>query len=283
MMFLNLNIIMIKNSRKMTTKTILFASLIVAMILPFSAMNFAEADSANNEKYTAEDIKNAMQKAGSYITQEDNIVIFDSNTAKQTMSNHEIKIIKDFVKMQNDYVEKVKENPNKKHSFDSEINSKFSELKKQVKKSKSQINDVDYISKWILPEAFAWTDVCGGSFDNPHDEYEKKTIYSTSSQSTAVSIVEAWGYVSVAPYASDPTEWFNPNSLDYGREMSYYNCNFGAFRDQIVLDNDGDWDFNKQIKEPNPSFLDYASPVWWWIWYTAEWHYPGLDQDVVSW
>ncbi len=245
-------------------------------------MDFVEAQ--KGEKYTSEDIKNAMQKADSYTTMEDNIVSFDKKNAKQTMSSHEIKIINDFVKMQNDYVNKVKANPNKKYQFDPEINDKFSELKKQVNEAKKK-NISDIISQWILPEAFAWTDVCSGSFDNLHTEYNKKTILTPSPETTAVSTVEAWNYVSVAPYASNPSEWLNSNSLDYGREMSYYNCNFGAFRDQIVLEDDSDddnWDFRKQIKEPNPSFLDFAAPVWWWTWYTAEWHV-GLDQPTSNW
>ncbi len=254
------------------TKTILFASLIAAMILPFSGIRVAKAKQANDEKYTPENIKNAMRKADNYITENSYVLSFDKKSAKTTMSDHEIKIIKDFVKMQNDYVDKVKKNPNIKHSFDSETENKFSELKKQIKESKNKIKYTDYISDWILPEAFAWTDVCGGSFDNPHPEYIRKEIYSISSKSAAISIVENWGYVRVPEYASSPSEWFNSNSLDYGKEISAYNCNFGAFRDQIVLDNDGRWDFNKQIKEPNPSFLDYYSPVWWWIWYTGVWH-----------
>ncbi len=256
-----------------------------------------------------------MRKADNYITENSYVLSFDKKSAKTTMSDHEIKIIKDFVKMQNDYVDKVKKNPNIKHSFDSETENKFSELKKQIKESKNKIKYTDYISDWILPEAFAWTDVCGGSFDNPHPEYIRKEIYSISSKSAAISIVENWGYVRVPEYASSPSEWFNSNSLDYGKEIysissksaaisivenwgyvrvpeyasspsewfnsnsldygkeiSAYNCNFRAFRDQIVLDNDGRWDFNKQIKEPNPSFLDYYPPVWWWIWYTGVWH-----------
>lgn len=189
------------------------------------------------------------------------------------MSNHEINIINDFITMQNDYVSKVIANPNEKHSFDLELQSKFSELVEDVKKSKDQVRGVDYISNWLLPEAFAWSDVCGGSLSNPHPEYVQKDIYQTSSKSTAINIVEYWEYVEVAPYASNPSEWFNFNSMDYGKEITAYNCNPGAFRDQIVLDQeDSQWHFNKQIKEPNPSFLDYASPVWWWVYYTAVWH-----------
>ncbi len=258
------------------TKTILLSFLIVAIILPFSAMNFAEAQ--QGEKYTANDIKNAITKADQYITIKEHIVTFDKKSAKDTMSKHEIKIIYDFVKMQNDYVDKVKKNPNKKHQMDSEINDKFAELKKQVKESK--VKNIDF-AQWILPKAFAWTDVCGGSFDNPHDEYAKKTTGTYSTENVAAVAALNMGYHQVPIYASDPLSYFE--TVDMGKSISAYNCNFGAFRDQIVVtENNSNYDHRKQIKEPNPEFLSFSAPVWWWTWYTAQWHTPGLGQTIIT-
>lgn len=254
------------------TKTILISSLIMTMILSFSVTQIANANSNEIEQYDVNEVKIAFEKADQYIQMNINHTIsFNDNVALQTMNAHEIQIVSDFVQMQNEYIEKITKDPNEKPEFDKELESKFENLKTSVKESKDETVQLNFM-QWVLPLAFAWNDVCGGSFDNPHPEYIKKTIYTTSSQNTAIFIVEYWEYHSVAPYASNPLEWFNSNSLDYAKEISAYNCNFGAFRDQIVLDNDGGWDFRKQIKEPNPEFLDYAQPVWWWIWYTSTWH-----------
>lgn len=283
-------------------KTILFASVIAAMILPFSMMDFADAapndkasdkaknkdksdkgkksDKANKVKYAAQDIQDAMQKANSYMSITDNIVTFDKKSAKQTMSMHEIKIMKDFVKMQNDYVQKVKDNPNKKHKFDSEIKDKFSEFKKQVKANKNKIKGVEYFSQWILPEVFAWTSVCGGSWDEPHDEYSKKTIGTYSSETSAATAALNLGYHQVSVYASNPLAYFE--TVDMGKFTTEYGCNNGVFRDQIVVTQSGsNYDNRKQIKEPNPEFLSYSAPVWWWTWYTYDWH-DGLGQTVIT-
>ena len=259
-----------------TFKTILFAGMITVIItaalLPFGTDAQAEI------KYDPSDIKTAFEIADPFIIQDEHYILqFDVNAAQEKMSEFQIQIITDFVSLQNDYVNKVHDNPNEKPTFDEKLDEKFSKLKEHVKESKSSNKSEAY--NWILPPAFAWSDICGGSLDNPHPEYKKKTIWTAYSQSTAVSIVESLGYHRVLFYASNPSEWFNPNSIDYGKKINAYNCNFGAFRDQIVLDNDGEWDLNKQIKEPNPEFLDYVSPVWWWTYYTAIWHQSGIGGE----
>ncbi len=257
-----------------TKKTVLFASLVVTMILPFSVMDIAQAEPPSTERYSAQDIQTAVEKADRFITQENFLISIDEESASSVMSNHELDIINDFIAMQNDYVRKVMANPNEKHSFDPELQNKFSELIEEIKENKNRVREVDYISNWILPEAFAWADVCGGSLNNPHPEYIRKDIRKTNTVTEAQYIVVGWGYSEVPFYASYVWWGFTDDLVDYGKQITAYNCNHGAFRDQIVIEHhdDSQWHLMKQIKEPNPAFDDYVQPVWWWIYYTAVWH-----------
>ena len=157
-----------------TFKTILFAgmttviitSIITATLLPF------DTDAQAEIKYEPSDIKTAFEIADPFIIQDEHYILhFDVNAAQEKMSEFQIQIITDFVSLQNDYVNKVHDNPNEKPTFDEKLDEKFSKLK------------------------------------------------------------------------------------------------------------DGEWDLNKQIKEPNPEFLDYVSPVWWWTYYTAIWHQSGIGGE----
>lgn len=62
---------MLKNN----AKTILFTSLIVAMILPFSGMNFAQADKEEIEKYEPTKISDAIKQITPYVTLDDSYVL----------------------------------------------------------------------------------------------------------------------------------------------------------------------------------------------------------------
>lgn len=233
---------------------------------------------ATGVKYEPSELKDAFQKADPYITQDDRHMLhFDSTEAKRQMNQRQIQIMDDFVALSNDYVEKIRGNPDQKHELDPELAEKFSGLKDGVQETK---NEQNYSTDWMLPKAFAYSDVCGGSLFNPHPEYMKMPVHTEPDTYTAIRLVESLGYHQVEVYATDPRVTLNSSLLDYGKKTLEYGCNFGAFRDQIVLKHDGaHWIFRKQIKEPNPEILDYDSPVWWWTVYTAAWH-AGLDQTI---
>lgn len=237
----------------------------------------ADAQAAD-AKYEPTEIKDAFEKADPYVTQDfRHMLHFDPDAVKRAMTPRQIQIIGDFVALNNDYVEKVRGNPDQKHEFDKGLEEKFSKLRDQIGKSREEQQDG---TDWVLPKAFAYADVCGGSMGNPHKEYSKMVVHTESDENAARQIVESLGYHEVSLYASNPLGWFH--TLDYAKMTLEYNCNFGAFRNQIVLERSGDhWVFKKQIKEPNPEFLDYASPVWWWTTYTAWWHYVTHDKDNV--
>ena len=258
-------------------KIILFASLIVAMILPFSIMEvdakITERNEQNQERYNLDDIKSSFEKADPYITITDgNYVSFDESIAPSIMSELELEIVRDFLALQNDYVEKVTNNPNQHHSLDKELGSKFSELEEDV--ADSQRGYQLPIGNWILPQAFAWgSDVCGISFGERHLEYDKKTIKKYTKQSTAEKYLDRHDYHEVSIYATDPRTTLSENSSDYAVEVDAYDCDDGEFRDQIVLKyKSKKWNLVKQIMEPNPEIIDYDTPVWWWNYYTVVWH-----------
>ena len=160
------------------------------------------------------------------------------------------------------------------HEYDAKLKGKFVELEKQVQKS---LTEVDYITNWVLLEAFAYfgQEVCGGGFDNHHIEYTIKEVKEESSREDAISTLEDNDYAPIPAYALYPGAQARIDDgtlVDYAKRLSVYNCNEGAFCTEARATEDGTWDIWVAKNEPNPEVLSYASPIWWWTFYVNTWH-----------
>ena len=270
-----------------STKTILFASLTVAMILPFSSANMAESEQTVEDSakpYEFDEIMNAITKADPHVREFSKMLIFDITSAKDTMSDKEILIINDFVEMHNQYIVDIKTDPDSYHEYDPELEAKFAELRKQIQKS---LTEVDHVSNLVLPEAFAvfGEEVCGGGYDNHHVEYQMKKVKEESSRDDAISTLEDHDYDPVPNYALYPgaqTRIDAGELIDYAKRLSVYGCNEGAFRTEAVATVGGTWDIWISKNEPNPDVLSYSSPVWWWTFYVHTWHGTIHDDDKLN-
>jgi len=151
------------------TQTILFASLIAAMILPFSGMNTADAKEI--EGYEVMDIASASTAIEPYATiNEDGSVTIDKSNAKQNLSKQDFKIAKDYLKYQNHLVKQLRDTPDKKPVHDEYSEMKFSKLANHIKDKKAgnQSSVIETIGNMFVPNAYAaWGDVCGQSPWNP--------------------------------------------------------------------------------------------------------------------
>jgi len=246
-----------------TMKTILFAGLIAAMILPFSGMNYAEAKA---DKYEASEVADAINLVTPYVALDENgIASFTVKTKDIPLDKKTIKIATNYMKMQNSYTSQAKDNPNKKPTINKELRDKFSNVEKDIKekkyKSKNSITNTISL-EWILPEAFAlWGDVCGGQAINPHPA---PTIYNYYRSQGAVAWLGSNGHSLVPSYAS------NNYGSDYGKVVNAYGCGNGEMRAQAVVTS---YNYHtSQQPEPNPDINSYTAPVWWWDGYVFLWH-----------
>ena len=113
-----------------------------------------------------------------------------------------ITIASDFMEIQNSFRSQAMENPNAEPTIDENLIEKFSDLIEDIKekksKSESSVNEVSGWD-WILPEAFAWSEVCGGAPWNPQPEPPVYQLY--ASQGAANYLIND-GYHLVAFYAT---------------------------------------------------------------------------------
>ncbi len=245
-----------------TIKTILFASLIAALILPFSAMDFAEAKSM---KYEATEVSDAIKAITPYVAlNEDGIAEFTVKKNAIPLDKRTIKIASDYIELQTSYSKQSKDHPQKRTSIDKDLVDKFSKFIEDVKQKKVKSESPAKISgfNWILPEAFAWGEVCGGAPWNPQS---KPPVYELYTSEGAVNFLLGDGYHLVEQYAS-----LNFGD-DYAKVISAFGCGNGEMRKQGLVT--GQNDYNSQSPEPNPEINSYSAPVWWWDGYVFIWHF----------
>ena len=258
-----------KNISK-TTKTILFASLIAAMILPFSGMNFAQATKL--DRYEVNDIARSLTAMEQYTTiNTDGSVTLDKKTAKQNLSNLDFKIVDDYLEYQNHLVKQLRDTPDKKPVSDEYSKQKFEKLVKYIKDKKSGKTEgvTETIGNMFVPKAYAaWGDVCGQSPWNPLPE--PPAILKNTGGQTAHDYLIGQGYHMVPFYAALTVD------RDHGLEVDYLECDNGEMRMQAMINEPRDPatsnEYHSQGPEPNPEILAYTAPAGWWDGYTLIWH-----------
>ncbi len=246
-------------------KTTLFASLIVAMVLPFSGMNAAQGD-AETQRYSPTQVSDTIKAITPYVILDENgLVQFTKDISEIPLDLETIQIASDYIEMQNSFRSQAQNNPDEKPVVSDELTEKFSEFTKDIQdkktKSKELINDIIGFD-WILPEAFAWGEVCGGAPWNPLPAPQVYLLYTIGS---AVDYLLGDGYHQVPIYAS------GNYGNDYAKEVNAYGCYRGEMRMQGIVQTYNS--FNSQGPEPNPEILEYTAPVWWWDGYVIAWHY----------
>jgi len=231
-------------------KTILFAGLIAAMILPFSGMQFAEAK--ETEGYEVTNIESALKAIEPYATiNEDGSVTIDTDNAVKNISKQDLKIAKDYLNYQNHLVKQMRDTSDKKLVHDEYSEKKFSKLFKHIQDVKSGESIGNN----------AWGDVCGQSPWNP---LPNPPVYLETGLPTASSYLISQGYHQVAIYATG--DYGN----DYQKNVSAYGCYSDEMRQQGLVQSS--ITYNDQGPESNPEILTYTAPSIWWDLYVIAWH-----------
>ena len=257
----------------MITKTSKAYALIA--IVPLLLVGFqGNALASHSSSYDGDEVDDALNSMESYVTiNNKKIAKIDKSQAKADgISKKEIKIVSEFIKMQNKMINKIHDDPNAKLKMDDKEKEKFKKFFEKAKKGElKNRNEINLISwfDFLLPTVSA-ADVCGGSEQNPHPAATYSVTGSYATFQAGVAALPST-YHQVPSYASENSGY------DYADWVTAYGCADGVFREQTIvydLDNDGDWQHHNHHApaEPNPEVLGYWWPVYWWSSYTSWWH-----------
>ena len=170
----------------------------------------------------------------------------------------------DYIAMQTSYQTQINDNPDEKPTISREHTEKFEKFFADIQDKKEKTTkNFDRLDgwDWLLPEAFAWGEVCGGAPWNPQPEPDVFLRYSSLGASNYLVYN---GYHVVAFYAT--TAYGN----DYAKETNAFGCNNGEMRMQGLVQTTNT--YNSQGPEPNPEIHSYTAPIWWWDGYVIAWH-----------
>jgi len=150
---------------KNINKTILFVSLIAAMIIPLSIMEIASAATQNTEEiYDGAKVKEAFIQLDPYMSLDDEKkIIFDSNTAKDNGLNKKtIKMGKEYAKLHNDMIDSLKDGISDIMKLDEKESKKFTKFFKKIKKG-----DDSLFTQSVIPATYAASCNIWGPHDQP--------------------------------------------------------------------------------------------------------------------
>lgn len=242
-------------------KASLFALLVMAVAVPAASVGFA------NEVYSAKQVDIALKELQPFVELDDSkIGTLDAKAAKENgVSDESVQIASEFLKAQNNMIQRIHDNPNQRMYLAEEDYAKFSDYSRSIEEGKQRGENPAKVLGIQLAYA---EDVCGGSGENPHPQPDTTFSGPWSTESAAINALPG-GYYLVPYYAS-----YNYGA-DYHDPRTLYNCTTDSFRYQsIIFEDDGDWYHSEHHSpgEPNPEVLAYTWPVWWWGGYVADWH-----------
>ncbi len=269
-----------KNVTKL--QTILFATLIAVMILPFNSESGIQSAEAAKEPYTLAEIDKAFTNSKGYVTydSEGNMVVDKKQMRKDSVSRDDIKIMKQWAKLNNKITEVIKtgDQTDIDNVMTKAQSGKFS-LLTNATTTTPQGGASGQTSVWF------WSlNACGITYGQTSHLNPSKTVNKDGFddlQSIQNSLV-ASGYHQIQhPWADRDSVGY-----DYGKKnlTGVGGCNEGEFRDENFIYSNttthhygsvisNGWHTLQQLNEPNPELDTYDSPTFWWDVYTALWHY----------
>jgi len=228
----------------------MFGALIVAMILPFSAMLGATAQEAPDS--VNDHIHSTVKQITPYVTVNSdtgNAVLDIESATRDGVPIDKVILSQVIINLQNEYVNGERDDvPLMEDYVTAVIEGEYPQVKKSVR------------CNW------------NGQIESP-DRVNLPTNATTLSD--AQDNLEDVGFHQVAFYALHPNAWFNGDLRDrnYQKSVEAHGCESGVFRGEAVIWNNS-IRFTYSEPEPNPEYLDssYIWPVWYWPTYLAEWH-----------
>ena len=249
------------------TKTVLFASLIAAMIIPFSGVGSASAWAPQGEEETKVDpafedtvyVEYLLNKMAPFISQgEGNFLSFDVKGAYNTeFTDTEINHALIIVQQLNEIISGERENIELLHKFfESQEESPEDDPFGGMSTQGSSRGGGEAECKW-----------------NAQKKSPPKVTYWTGKKSVndAKSYLEKIGYDQVTVrHSTQSDDDFNRN---YQKSIEAHGCESGVFRTEAYIQGNGE-SYRTQTPEPNPEVLDgsYSWPVAYWPAYVAWWH-----------
>jgi len=269
-------------------KTVLFATLLLAMILPFSMADTADA---KKSPYSLEKIDRVFAASTNYLTYDDDGKMkLDAKGMKSqdNVDKSDVKLMKKWVKLNNKLIKALDSQKQKKidKAMDKIENGRFSLLTNPVstpaaaESARGGISLKSHVTpNWLTLSA------CGityGTSSHTNPTYTL-TYKNYATKALLQSALTSAGYDRLGPFTggADFDLWLTQS--DYGKKNTtgYGGCTGGEFRDQNVIIGSGitwngvyepGWGAQQQINEPNPNINEYIAPTPWWNIYVYQWH-----------
>ena len=243
-------------------KIVFSMPVLAAILLTSIGINHIDAEE-QTEKYEPVDVSEAIQQITPYVMMDDEgFIKFTVEEKYIPLHPHTILIASDYIEMQNSFRSQAQDNPDQKPQIDDELKNKFSKFIDDIQEKKEDDPNSDKSPlDSILPQAFAWGEVCGGAPWNPQPE---PPVYELYTSQGAANFLLSNGYHLVPVYAS------GNYGDDYAKDTSAFGCSNEELRKQGVVTSTNN--YNSQSPEPNPEILSYTAPIWWWDGYVLAWH-----------
>jgi hypothetical protein len=149
-----------------TIRTALFALLALAIAIPAMSSVFAK------DEYTVEETGKALKDLTPYATIDEKMLVsLEIKSAEEDgISQRSIQIATDYVKAQNNAIQRIHDDPTKRMYLDSADIEKFGPWKKKIEEGKLNGESTSVLAMLGLVQYASAEDVCGGSSENPHPQ-----------------------------------------------------------------------------------------------------------------
>jgi len=238
-------------------KTGLFGALIVAMMLPFSAMDTASAQSTSETKYSKNYIERMFVLLEPVMNRDSNWYLSLRVDVAEDLGlyPYDMQFASEFILMHNAVMDADSENIDE--ALRPLTDGKFSNVFEQnIKKS------------------FFSSTACGGhNMANPHPiDPDMEIVRGFDSLKEAQRDLLQKRYHMVPLYATFGGE--ATRQIDFAKvnATAYSDCSTGQFRDQAIIDPRTHSFYKISEAEPNPEVASYIWPTYWLVSYTHWWH-----------
>jgi len=231
-------------------KTIIFGALIAAMILPFSAMDKAEAQSTET-KYSKNYIERMFVQLEPLMIKHDNGHLSLNATLAEEygMSPYDTTFANNWISFNNNLIDVYNSGGDVKEALKPLTHGIFSNVFEQP----------------VFRSSFFSNTACGNyNMANPHEVY-REYIQTSLSSTVLEQRLESLGLDEIDDRFGGGIARESP--------FAPSNCNSGQLRDHVTGIKNGNYVW--QPMEPNPNIFDYRAidiPTYWWFSYVHWWH-----------
>lgn len=151
---------------KKTVYAALFAVLVLSLAVP------AVSSVVAKDEYTVEETTKALAELTPYATIDENMLVsLDTASAEEDgIVQRSLQIASDYVKAQNNMIQRIHDDPTKRMYLDEKDTEKFRALKEKITESKQNGDSTSVLAMLGLVQYASAEIVCGGGYEQPHPE-----------------------------------------------------------------------------------------------------------------